>query len=437
MGGTGDDMLGSIQQTTDGGYVVSCNTDSNDGDVSGYHGGGDCWIIKLNNSGTIQWQKTLGGINGDSSASIQQTTDGGYIVAGNTNSNDGDVSGYHGGGDCWIVKLNNSGIIQWQKTLGGTNSDWSASIQQTTDGGYIVSCNTTSNDGDVSGYHGGRDCWIVKLNSSGTIQWQKTLGGTYNEQSYNIQQTTDGGYIVGSSTYSNDGDVSGYHGGGDCWIVKLNNSGTIQWQKTLGGTGIDVSDEGLNIQQTTDGGYVVRSNTYSNDGDVSGYHGDWDCWIVKLNNSGTIQWQKTLGGTNGDLSESIQQTTDGGYIVAGLTFSNDGDVSGHHGGGYGDYWIVKIKDDSLNISNFIVQNNISIYPNTANDHITIDCGNLANVSGWHVVITNTLGQEVFNQPMNTQQYVVPLNSWTGQGVYFVKIYNAQGILVNTKKIILQ
>ena len=130
-------------------------------------------------------------------------------------------------------------------------------------------------------------------------------------------------------TFSNDGDVSGNHGAYDYWVVKLNSSGDILWQICLGGTNVDVA---YSIQQTSDGGFIVAGYTCSNEGDVSGNHGNSDYWVVKLNSSGTIEWQKCLGGTDGDYAYSIQQTSDGGFIVAGLTGSNDGDVSGNHGG---------------------------------------------------------------------------------------------------------
>jgi len=166
-------------------------------------------------------------------------------VAGETWSNDGDVSGNHGGSDYWVVKLNSSGDIEWQKCLGGTNSDggifndYIYSIQQTSDGGFIMACETMSNDGDVSGNHGSYDAWVVKLNSLGDIEWQKCLGGTNRDIANSIQQTSDGGFIVAGYTYSNDGDVSGNHGYCDAWVVKLNSSGDIEWQKCLGGTNWD------------------------------------------------------------------------------------------------------------------------------------------------------------------------------------------------------
>jgi len=330
LGGSRDDSAHSIQQTSDGGYIVAGFTDSNDGDVSGNHGGWDVWVVKLNSTGSLQWQKCLGGSDWDYAHSIQQTSDGGYIVAGWTWSNDGDVSGNHGGLDVWVVKLSSTGTLQWQKCLGGSGWDGASHAQQTSDGGYIVSM---SNDGDVSGY----DFWVVKLSSTGSLQWQKCLGGSGWDYARSIQQTSDGGYIVAGHTESNDGDVSGNHGGLDVWVVKLSSTGSLQWQKCFGGSGWDGAHS---IQQTSDGGYIVAGHTESNDGDVSGNHGGWDVWVVKLNSTGSLQWQKCLGGSDFDYAYSIQQTSDGGYIVAGGTYSNDGDVSGNHGDM--DFWVVKL-----------------------------------------------------------------------------------------------
>jgi len=336
LGGSGDDYATSIQQTADGGYIVAGYSKSNNGDVTGNHSSPDYWIVKLNNAGIIQWQKSLGGSGTDMATSIQQTADGGYIVAGYSNSNDGDVTGNHGDHDYWIVKLNNAGIIQWQKSLGGSGYDCANSVQQTADGGYIVAGFSISNNGDVTGNHG-IDYWIVKLNNTGIIQWQRTLGGGGDDQANSVQQTADGGYIVAGLSRSNNGDVTGNHGGADYWIVKLNNAGNIQWQKSLGGSGYDYA---TSIQQTADGGYIVAGNSNSNNGDVTGNHGGTDYWIVKLNNAGIIQWQKSLGGSVHDYARSVQQTADGGYIVACTSGSNNGDVTGNHGST--DYWIVKL-----------------------------------------------------------------------------------------------
>ncbi len=328
LGGSGDDVAESIQQTRDGGYIVAGWTRSSGGSVSRNHGRGDFWIVKLDENGKYEWQRTLGGGYDDGAYSIQQTRDGGYIVAGGTLSNDGDVSGYHGSWDFWVVKLDREGNIEWQRALGGSKGDVAGSIQQTRDGGYIVAGWTESNDGDVSGNHGGKDFWVVKLDSEGDIEWQRALGGSCDDWAESIQQTNDGGYIVAGITYSNDGDVIGNYGERGFWVVKLDEEGNIEWQRVLGGS---YNDEACSIQQTGDGGYIVAGGTASNDEDVSGNHGGWDFWVVKLDKDGNIEWQKCLGGSDDERAASIQQTRDGGYIVAGST---------NHGGW--DFWVVKL-----------------------------------------------------------------------------------------------
>ncbi|MBN2682223.1 MAG: T9SS type A sorting domain-containing protein [Bacteroidales bacterium] len=343
LGGTDGDYAYSIQQTSNGGYIVAGSTSSNNGDVSGNNGGTDIWIVKLDIIGNLLWQKCFGGTNDDYATHIQKTDDGGYIVVGTTNSNNGDVTGNNGSYDIWFVKLDNSGNIQWQKCIGGTNDDYAYFIQQTIDNGYIVAGYTWSNDGDISGNNGNEDMLIVKLDNSGNIIWQKCFGGTEYDRAHYIQQTTDGGYIVTGYTFSNDGDVSGNNGEEDMWVVKLDNLGDLQWQKCLGGTDWDGA---FSIKQTADGGYIVAGETCSGDGDVFGYNWGYDVWIVKLDNLGNIQWQKCLGGTYWEHSFSIQITSDGGYIVAGNSESNDGDVSGNHGNV--DFWVA-ILDNLGNI----------------------------------------------------------------------------------------
>ena len=338
LGGSRDERAYSIQQTSDGGYIVAGESETAGGDVMGNHGECDFWIVKLSSVGSLEWQKSLGGSGNDGAYSIQQTSDGGYIVVGSTGANYGDITGFHGGWDYFIVKLTSGGSIEWQKSLGGSFDDSANSVHQTSDGGYIIAGVSKSNDGDVTGNHGLSDFWIVKLTSSGTIEWQKSLGGSDEDYAYSIQQTSDNGYIIAGWTGSSDGDVTITHSCIDSWIVKLTSDGTVEWQKSLGGSR---DEHAYFIYQTSNGGYVIAGQSNSNDGDVTGNHGDHDFWVVKLTSDGSIEWQKSFGGSDEDYAESMQQTSDGGYIVAGWSYSNDGDVSGNHG--ISDYWIVKLK----------------------------------------------------------------------------------------------
>jgi len=376
LGGSNIDEAHSIQQTADGGFIVAGESYSNDGDVVGHHdcnyyyGCSDYWILKLDMDGNLVWQKSLGGTDNDAPYSVQQTTDGGFIVAGGSYSTDGDISNNHGGEDYWVTKLDTGGIIEWQKSFGGSDYDDAFSVRQIADGGFIVAGESSSTGGDVTGNHGGQDYWIAKLDTAGNLVWQKSLGGSSSDDERSIQQTTDGGFIVAGLAYSNDGDVTGHHGSiayADYWIVKLDTAGNLVWQKSLGGS---KEDYAFSIQQTTDEGFIVAGRSASNNGDVSGNQGGDDCWIAKLDTVGNLVWQKSLGGSSTEYGISIQQTSDDGYIVAGLSGSNDGDVSGGHG--LFDYWIVKLTSDHATEVPLFSNNLISVFPNPAQKNLIIN-----------------------------------------------------------------
>jgi len=335
-GGSEDDFAYSIQQTSDGGYIVAGVTDSFVDES------GDIWILKLASDGTIEWQKTYGRGYGDGAYSIQQTSDGGYVVAGYYPtvgwniwvlklSSDGNIEWqkYYGesdageiaysiqqtnnGGyiviseiryydplrhDISVLKLASNGDMEWYKAYRGSEHEYAYSVQQTSDGGYVVAGQTDSFGA------GNSDIWILKLASDGTIEWQKTYGGYASDGANSIQRTVDGGYVVA-------GETSSFGAGStDIWVLKLSSDGTIEWQKTYGGS---QRDEASFIQQTVDGGYVVAGETSSFGA------GSTDIWVLKLSSDGTIEWQKTYGGYASDAASSIQQTVDGGYIVAGFT----------------------------------------------------------------------------------------------------------------------
>ncbi|MDD1729368.1 MAG: hypothetical protein LUQ50_09895, partial [Methanospirillum sp.] len=292
VGGSEDEESYAMIQTSDGGYLMGGYSYSNDGDVSGNHGSADYWIAKFDASKNLQWQKCLGGTGFEVISSIIQTTDGGYLAGGHSFSNDGNVTGNHGKSDIWIVKLDASGNITWQKCFGGSEYELIYSVIQMSDGGYLIGGATDSDDGDVSGHHGSRDIWVVKLDTSGNLVWQKCLGGSLHDVSYTTIQTTDGGFLVYGKTYSDDGNVTGYHGGLDIWVVKLDSAGTLVWQNCLGGSGLDYP---YSVIQTTDGGYLVNGCSTSNDGNVTGNHGNSDIWALKLDTSGNLVWQKYLG----------------------------------------------------------------------------------------------------------------------------------------------
>ena len=349
LGGNNDEAAFCVRQIADGGYIISgASASSANGNVSNVnHGGSDIWLVLLDRYGNIDNNRLLGGNADESAKSIQQTTDGGLIMAGySTSSLNGDVTGInHGFIDVWVVKSDINGDIIWDKLLGGDNDEEALSIQQTTDGGYILAgYSLSSANGNVTTTnHGVNDYWIIKLDGAGAITWNKLLGGTGNEYATSIQQTADGGYIIaGYSTSSANGNVTGVnHGLKDYWIVKLDAAGNITWNKLLGGNNDDVA---YSILQTTDGGYIVAGTSRSSaNGDVTATnHGLNDYWIVKLDATGNITWNKLVGGNNDDIAYSIEKCAGGGYIIAGYSSSSSiGDVSGTNHG-LTDYWVIRL-----------------------------------------------------------------------------------------------
>ncbi|MEO8085576.1 MAG: T9SS type A sorting domain-containing protein [Bacteroidota bacterium] len=378
LGGIGDERVFSIEQTSDGGFIIGGTADANSGIVSGVHGNlDDYWIVKTDSLGVFVWQKCYGGTDFDEVSSIHQTIDGGYIVVGSASSNNGDVIGHHGCNGCladiWLLKLDTSGNILWQQIFGGSYIDYSGSVSEALDSGFIIAGYTASTDGDITNTHGSTDAWIIKTNGIGVLQWQKCYGGSLEESAYSIQATSDGSFIFVGEAKSNDGDVISAHLGGEAWLVKIDSIGNIIWQKSLGGNGAEAA---YSISKTVDGGYFIVSLTASNDGDVSGHHGVADYWAVKTDSSGNIEWQKCLGGSDLEWAYQGIQTMDSGYAVIGWSDSNDGDVSGHHfpfQGNADDYWVVKLSSQATDVEeDFEIITGLNAYLNSNKNQLHIE-----------------------------------------------------------------
>jgi hypothetical protein len=290
FGGEDDDGGYSVQQTTDGGYIIT-------GETSSFgNGNEDVYLIKTDENGNELWSQTYGGESKEIGYSVQQTTDGGYIITGYTESfGEGVLEG------C-LIKTDENGNEQWFKTYEGTGR----SVQQTTDGGYIITGRTTSFG------NGQSDVYLIKTDENGNEQWSQTFGGELNELGNSVQQTNDGGYIITGLT------TSFGNGGWDVYLIKTDENGNEQWSQTFGG---DASDYGRSVQQTTDGGYIITGYT------ISFGNGQIDIYLIKTDENGNEQWSQTFGGELEDYGSSVQQTTDGGYIICGETesFGNGGD----------------------------------------------------------------------------------------------------------------
>jgi len=298
FGGSSSDFGRSVQQTTDEGFIITGGTT------------GDVWLIKTESNGNEEWNQTFGGIYWDEGSSVQQTTDGGYIITGAT-LNYG-ISSY----DVWLIKTDSNGNEEWNQTFGGSNNDYGESVQQTTDGGFIITGNT---NGDV---------WLIKTESNGNEEWNKTFGGSSYDFGHSVQQTTDEGFIITGGT------LSFGNGEADVWLIKTDSLGNEEWNQTFGGNDWD---EGYSLHQTTDGGYIITGLTSSFG------NGQQDFWLIKTDSQGYEEWNQTFGGSSVDWGESVKQTTDEGYIITGYTQS--------YGNGLSDVWLIKTDSDG-NIAQF-------------------------------------------------------------------------------------
>jgi len=414
LGGFVNEGPRSILQTPDDGYLFVGYTSSNDSDVSGNHGGDfDGWVVKLSSSGAIQWQKALGGSGRDEIWSAQLTTDNGFILAGRSSSVDGDATSNNGQIDFWVVKLDESGEIQWQKSFGGSENDLATSVKPTSDGGYIIVGETASNDGDVTNLHGNIDFWVIKLSSLGALEWQKTLGGNNWDTASDVIQISDGGYVVVGYVGSAPGDITVYHGLFDWWVVKLSSSGELLWQKSLGGSEPDYA---RSIVPAPTGGYIVAGGTQSSDWDALGNNGGAQFWLAKISEEGALVWQKTYGGSMAEQCYSIGNTADNGFILTGYTWSNDGDAAGTVLNGKAELWVVKLSPGPTTpTTSPYPTSNLEIFPNPATESIFIKIPTQATTI--NVRIFDVLGREMLHQKISNggQMDIARLE----KGVYFV------------------
>jgi len=331
LGGTKNDSGQSVISTLDGGYAILGYTQSMDGDITDKQNESfDYWVLKFDVSHNIQWNKTYGGTADDRGQSIIQTQDGGYAILGSSFSNDEDVGENAGQEDYWLVKLDVSGNISWQKSFGYQGTDSGISVIQTNDNGYLITgtldvtaSNGEGNSGSRQSQHAGGDYWVIKLDVSGTIEWSRFYGGNFTDTPQGVVETQDGSFIIAGGSDSADTDIS-------------SNIGLI-WEKSFGG---DEIDEARAIIKSGDGNFIIAGDTRSNANNVSNNNGGADLWIIKISTDGNLLWEKSYGGSNFDVARDIKKTQDNGFLLTGSSRSNDIDVSQNKG--QNDAWIVKL-----------------------------------------------------------------------------------------------
>ncbi len=339
------DAGSGLAKTPDGGYILIGSTTSLDGDATGggYHfndsGTTDVWVIKLDSSQNIMWQHSYGGTDNDDGKTIIVSSNGNYVFTAITSSVDGDVTSNHGSSDLWVVEIDSSGNIVWQKCFGGSLAESNSvgtTITESLDGSYYISCTTSSADGDIIGYNGGSsDGWVIKVDITGNIVWQLPVGGnTTADVIQSIAETSDSGCIITGYRISNKINPTGSL---DVYVIKISKTGSISWAKPYGGPD---SDFGWSVKQIPNGNYVICASTRGN---IPGYNGGlYDVFILMLDSSGGVIWQKPFGGSSSEYAYSLCITSSGDIIVIGGTSSSDGDVLGGNFQGYIDIWIMEI-----------------------------------------------------------------------------------------------
>ncbi len=455
FGGKNHDILSSLQQADDGDYVLTGGSASrNNGDktqenwdtISTYTTY-DFWIVKIDSLGTKKWDKRYGGLKDDFASSSVKSSDGGYLIGGNSWSGiGGDKTQANWDtvppltNDFWIIKVDTAGNKQWDKRYGGTDEDELQCIRRTIDGGYLLGGRSSSNvSGDkTQPTWGAYDFWIIKIDSVGNKQWDKRYGSVYNDELSTLEQTNDGGYILGgiSDWYASGDKSQNSCGFGDYWIVKIDSIGNKEWDKVYGGTYDE--DEFSAIIKTCDGGYLLSGCSYSDSTCNKTEHnlGQEQAWLVKIDSLGNKQWDKTIFTRGHDENAFLLKLTNQCFVLATYYFISDT-------GGYRtesnwdttnmwtDYWFMKFCDTTLTIgcnlslgikaSSF--QPQLSVYPNpfTSEISITIQKQSIKQAT---FTIKNILGQTIFiNEENNiSSKYTKTINlSFISKGIYLLDI----------------
>lgn len=404
LGGTDKDSATAMIATPDGGYIVAGSTASGNGAITDYKGGKhDAWLVKLSHEGNVIWKRTFGGTGDDQATALTASPDGGFVVTGISNSQNGDLDdldrSWPAGYDyIWVCKFNTSGDIIWKQAKGMSKGLYATAITAAPGGGYTI-----------AGYHflsvtksSGNFFYVLNLSETGAIRWDTYFGGRNgDDRLYAITATADGGYVLAGKSSSpllelsalpepfdpilNHNSYSTY----DAFVIRLDHTGHRLWFRFLGGSQLDCANA---ITATPDGGFLIAGYTASTDGNVVGNHGGGDAWLVKLTGAGAISWQKTVGDSGPDNAFAIQPTADGGYVVAGTSTANKAAVQF-----FADMWLFKI--DSL--GEVVWQRFFDRYGRNEGRAIVVSPDGSCTVAGYTYLISGGL-----NGPRDNGDFVI-------------------------------
>ncbi|MBK7945046.1 MAG: hypothetical protein IPJ85_06945 [Flavobacteriales bacterium] len=473
-GGPGYDVGYIARQTADGGYVLVGSAGEQGVDVDENQGQPDIWVVRTNAAGVPQWNTTIGGAGDDQGAAIAETADGGFIAVGFANSNNGMLTEGHGDYDAVVAKLDANGGVTWVRQFGGSASDGALGMALTVDGGcivsglvefqrwryqhpplgatmygccawmrtgicfwelsyggsdndwaytiekgagdnYFVAATTHSNNGHITDFQGVADVWVLNVLGDGTLLWQRSIGGTYDDQGNHARPTSDGGCIV--TGYYRVYDASIDYAPTYALAAKLNPTGQIDWVRTHGGT---AGETGSDIIETASGGYLLLGNSYGNDGVVVGHQGGVDAWLLGLDAAGYLIWQRSYGGASDEYGQYIQTTADGGVLLSCTASSSNGDVTnliGEH-----DAWLIKLGAVLSGIDDRDV-NALRVIPDGTGYGFDLYTGVPLNMAT--IDVLDATGRRVSSQPLSGTQAHVDLHECS-VGFYVLHVSTATG-----------
>ena len=365
FGGSSDEKITSVVSTIDGGYIVLGYTDSQDNGLPASKGMLDIWLSKFDSSGNLIWTKTIGGSLNDYGTSIAKTNDGNFIIAGYTESLDGDVPGNVGLHDFLITKINQNGNVIWSKNYGFISHDHAHTIIQLSNGDYFVAgfanydgiLGTPGDGNHGEGHslktnntlHGTGEYFGIRLDANGNFKWYRYFGGTQNDRVNDVLETNDGGILLVGYSESNNFDVTNNKGSYDFWVLKLDFEGHLHWKQNYGGSGID---QAFSVVKTDYNSYIIAGRSNSADKDISNPLGGFDGWIIHIDDMGKLLWNKNLGTNQFDGINAIKNLNNGNFGIVGNT---RGSLPGLQNFGENDFWFLEV--DVQPNSNILFQKN--------------------------------------------------------------------------------